>query len=29
MKRNGKEYLGEAFDENDNILHKYLRNLIN
>lgn len=27
--RQGKEYLGEAFDENDNILHKYLRNLIN
>jgi hypothetical protein len=29
IKRNGKEYLGEAFDENDNILHKYLRDLIN
>jgi hypothetical protein len=27
-KRKGKEYLGEAFDENDNILHIYLRNYI-
>lgn len=28
IKRNGKEYLGEAFDENDNILHMHLRNYI-
>ena len=27
-KRKGKEYLGEAFDENDNVLHVYLRDLI-
>jgi hypothetical protein len=28
IKRKNKEYIGEAYDENNNILHSYLRNVI-